>query len=344
MQKVYSDVIQFKGSHFDFGLYQGELLKSSPFLRNQEATYKRFTQKFTIEVPLITQLLNTYAPHLIDEIEGLAQALNFTKEKALLYFAGYYASHKSGCSITARPSYMIRNYDNAPNTYDGRFVLFSPTDSGFASMGPSMQITGRMDGLNEKGLAIGYNFVNTRNTGDGFVCNMIGRILLERCQNTDEAIQLLRDIPHKHSFNYVLLDAEKNSKIVEASPRQVSVREAAACTNHFNILIEENRYRMEDSLAREQVISEAQQQELSMKEAFELLNGVERGVFATKYGAWDGTLHTAGYLPSERKAIFALGGDALPVFIDFEAWVQGKRLALTKLKGVLDAKEGFANM
>lgn len=101
---------------------------------------------------------------------------------------------------------------------------------------------------------------------------------------------------------------------------------------------------MEDSLTREQVISDAQQQELSMKEAFELLNGIKRGVFATKYGAWDGTLHTAGYLPSERKAIFALGGDALPVFIDFEAWLQGERLALTKLKGVLDAQEGFANM
>ena len=25
MQKVYSDVIQFKGSHFDFGIYQPEL-------------------------------------------------------------------------------------------------------------------------------------------------------------------------------------------------------------------------------------------------------------------------------------------------------------------------------
>ncbi|MEK4427445.1 C45 family peptidase [Solibacillus sp. FSL K6-1523] len=343
MKKVYSDVIQFKGTHFDFGMYQGELLKNSPLMRNQEAMYHRFTQKFTVDVPFITQLLNTYAPHLINEIEGLAQTLSFTMEKAFLHFAGYYASPKSGCSITTRPSYMIRNYDNAPDTYDGRFVLFSPTDSGFSSMGPSMQVTGRMDGLNEKGLAIGYNFVNTRNNRDGFVCNMIGRLLLERCQNTDEAIQLLRDIPHKHSFNYVLLDAERNSKIVEASPRQISVREATACTNHFNILTEENRYRMEDSLAREQVISDAQQQTLSIKEAFELLNGVERGVFATKYGAWDGTLHTAGYIPSERKAIFALGGDTLPVLIDFEAWIQGKRLALTKLKGALDAKDGFAN-
>lgn len=343
MKKVTSDVLQFKGSHYDFGVYQGTLLKQSPLLKNRETMYKRFTQKFTVDAPQIKHLLNTYAPHLTDEIEGLAYALDFTEKQAMLHFAGYYANSKSGCSITTNPRYMIRNYDNAPSSYDGRFVFFAPTDSGFASMGPTMQVTGRMDGLNEKGLAIGYNFVNSKNNGDGFVCNMIGRILLERCASVDDAIELLHDIPHKHSFNYVLLDAAGNAKIVEASPRHIAVREHTACTNHFTILKEENRYRMEDSLAREQIISSAQQNELTAQEAFTLMNGIDRGVFATKYGAWDGTLHTAGYLPSERKVIFALGGDALPMLFDLDAWLQGERLLITRLNGVLDAKEGFAN-
>lgn len=343
MKKVTSDVLQFKGSHYDFGVYQGALLKQSPLLKNRETMYKRFTQKFTVDAPQIKHLLNTYAPHLTDEIEGLAYALDLSETEALLHFAGYYANSKSGCSITTNQRYMIRNYDNAPNSYDGRFVFFAPTDSGFASMGPTMQVTGRMDGLNEKGLAIGYNFVNSKNNGDGFVCNMIGRMLLERCASVDDAIELLHDIPHKHSFNYVLLDAAGNAKIVEASPRHIAVREHTACTNHFTILLEENRYRMEDSLAREQVISDAQQNELTVQEAFTLMNGIDRGVFATKYGAWDGTLHTAGYLPSERKAIFALGGDALPVLFDLDAWLEGERLLITRLNGVLDAKEGFAN-
>lgn len=343
MKKVTSDVLQFRGTHYDFGVYQGEQLKHSPLQKNREAMYQRFTQKFQVDAPHIKQLLNTYAPYMIDEIEGLASALDYTEPQALLHFAGYYANLKSGCSITASPRYLVRNYDNAPSTYDGRFVFFAPTDSGFASMGPTMQVTGRMDGLNELGLCIGYNFVNTKNNGDGFVCNMIGRLLLERCATTDDAIQLLRDIPHKHSFNYVVLDKEGDSKIIEASPREIAVREAAACTNHFTILREENRYRTEDSLARETVILGAQQQALPINEAFALMNGTERGVFATKYGAWDGTLHTAGYLPSERRALFALGGNALPILIDFEKWLQGERFAVTKLKGALDAREGFGN-
>lgn len=343
MKKVTSDVLQFKGSHYDFGVYQGERLLASPLLKKREVMYKRFTQKFTVDAPHIKKLLNTYAPYLIDEIEGLATALDYTENEALLHFAGYYANLKSGCSITANSRYMIRNYDNAPSSYDGRFVLFAPTDSGFASIGPTMQVTGRMDGLNEKGLTIGYNFVNTKNNRDGFVCNMIGRLLLERCESVDDAIQLLRDVPHKHSFNYVVLDRLGNSKIIEASPRNIAVREAAACTNHFHLLIDENRYRMEDSLSREQAILDAQHQGLAMREAFQLMNRVDGGVFATKYGAWDGTLHTAGYVPSELKAIFALGGDTLPMTFNFRKWLQGESLVVTKVKGVLNASEGFAN-
>lgn len=344
MKNVFSDIIQFRGSHYEFGRHQGELLKNTPLFSKREAMYKRLRQRFSIDPASVIQLLRNFGPGIDEEIEGLAFALGYSKEQALFHYGGYYAAHpKSGCSITASSSYMIRNYDNDPQSYDGRLVLFAPAGTGYATIGPSMQITGRMDGMNEKGLVVGYNFVNTKNSGDGFVCNMIGRLLLERCANVDEAISLLKEIPHKHSFNYVLLDAEQNTVAVEASPRNVAVRNAVACTNHFTVLTEENRYRMEDSLTREQLILTAQQQELPVQQAFELLNGIKYGIFATKYGAWDGTLHTAGYIPGKATCIFALGGDALPVLIDFKKWLQDKPLILTRLKGILHAKEGFAN-
>ncbi len=96
--------------------------------------------------------------------------------------------------------------------------------------------------MNEKGLVIGYNFINRKQSRDGFFCNMIGRIVLEMCANINEAVSLLKEIPHRHSFSYMLLDPNGESCVVEASPRSVIVRDGNVCTNHFTSFTEENRY------------------------------------------------------------------------------------------------------
>src|SRR5699024_4799242 len=131
---------------------------------------------------------------------------------------GYYVDYEqSGCSILTGSKYYIRNYDSHPGYYEGRYLIYQPTDTGYATIGPSMQITGRTDGMNEKGLVVGYNFINRVGSENGFVCNMICRIILETCANVQEAIVMLKKIPHRTSFSYVLLDQLGESYVVEAS-------------------------------------------------------------------------------------------------------------------------------
>lgn len=346
MNHYYSDVIQFKGNHYDFGFKQGELLKDSPILSNREkqwATKRR--RHFVINEQKAIQLFSKHLPSMLDELQGLADALDWEMEDALREFGGYYVDYEeSGCSILTGPEFMVRNYDSHPGYYEGRYVIYQPTDHGYATIGPSMQITGRTDGMNEKGLSMGYNFINRVGQEDGFLCNMIGRLILETCANVEEAIHLLKEIPHRTSFSYVLTDLSGETYVVEATPRKVIARRSNISTNHFEVLTEENRFRTAESIRRKNEIEKQNKENLDVYNAFQVLNDAEREVFSEKYDASAGTIHTAAYIPKEGKALFSIGGNQLPVIFDFNRLLQGKPIFIKQIKGKLKYHEPFVNM
>ncbi|HLR64097.1 MAG TPA: C45 family peptidase [Pseudogracilibacillus sp.] len=346
MQEVYSEVIQFRGNHFDFGYYQGELLKNTPIVHNYyKKIFAKNTTRFNVNVDDYIAIMTKYAPSILDELYGLQKSLQLSLYDTIRLFGGYYLEFgRSGCSIYSDHSYMVRNYDNDPLTYEGRFVLFQPNDGSYASLGPSMQITGRMDGMNEHGLSIGYNFINRKQSDDGFMCNMIARIVLETCQTTEDAIQCLKDLPHRNSFIYALTDKNDASIVVEASPREVIVRHDVACANHFESLTHENRYRMDDSIRRTSIMSDYKKQIHRPMDAYQLMNNLENHIFSTSYGSWSGTLHTAIYLPDELQVGFTLGFNRLPYMFDFKRWLQGKNTSVKKVRGELQSTYPFLNM
>ena len=72
-----------------------------------------------------------------------------------LWTLSFYRFKESGCTVFQGKDFMVRNYDYHPATYDGRYLLYQPTDSGLAQIGPVSRVTGRMDGMNESGLTMG---------------------------------------------------------------------------------------------------------------------------------------------------------------------------------------------
>ncbi|MFU0791800.1 MAG: hypothetical protein ACFWT6_17970 [Virgibacillus proomii] len=173
---------------------------------------------------------------------------------------------------------------------------------------------------------------------------MIGRIILESCYIVKEAIALLKAIPHRHSFSYVLLDKHGEKKVVEASPRKIAVHDAHICTNHFTYLTKENRYRMDDSIHRYTLMEQQSRHVSDSYQAFRMLNDTDKGVFSEKYGAWAGTLHTALYLPKIQSTWLALGGNRKPFIFNFSQWLKGTNTRVKQIKGELNANQGFVNM
>ncbi|SDY14062.1 C45 family autoproteolytic acyltransferase/hydolase [Salimicrobium album] len=343
MKRIHSDVIQFRGTHYDFGYAQGLGLKGSLTVENRKKQWEVRIPRFDVDIEEAKEVIDQFAPGIWTELEGLKDALDWTMTRTLMEFGGYRVPYKkSGCSILTGDGYMIRNYDYLPKTYEGRFAFFQPSDTGYATAGPTQRITGRMDGMNEKGLVIGYNFMNRKRPGPGFICCMIGRIILETCGNVEEAVDVLKRIPHRHSFSYTVFDPSSTPYVVEASPRGVEVRQARMCTNHFEKLTKENRYHLVDSKRRMEVMENAGLPEA--EEAFRLLNDRSRGVFSELYDQWAGTIHTSGYLVHDKRIWFALGGDQSPVVLDFSTWLEGENIPLARIEGEVNTRVPFVHM
>jgi predicted choloylglycine hydrolase len=343
MKKIHSDVIQFRGSHYDFGYMQGLRIKDSITVRNRENQWKVRKPRFSINMEEAKQAILRFAPGVWDELIGLQEALGWKMEKVLQEFGGYRVEYtKSGCSIMTGENYLIRNYDYHPKTYEGRYTFYQPTDGGFSIIGPSQRVTGRMDGMNERGLAIGYNFMHRKNPGDGFICCMIGRLILESCGDVSEAVEMLKEIPHRHSFSYVVYDRSGETFIVETSPRGVEIRQSNTCTNHFEVMKHENRNHLVDSKRRLGILQENESSDAIS--AFRLMNDTDKGVFSDLYGSWAGTIHTSAYFPNELKAWFALGGDREPVVFDFAKWLEGEDVVHEKIMGEVDTHIPFVHL
>lgn len=110
MIDVYSDVIQFQGSHYDFGYMQGERLREGVLINNRKKQwFSRPTHRFHIDVETFRRVMEQFSPSIYEEIIGLQEALELPLEKAIRLFGGYYVEYtRSGCSIFMTEDYNGR--------------------------------------------------------------------------------------------------------------------------------------------------------------------------------------------------------------------------------------------
>ncbi|WP_226579135.1 C45 family autoproteolytic acyltransferase/hydolase [Halobacillus litoralis] len=344
MKNIHSEVIQFRGRHDDFGYTQGNRLRGSKLYNNHKLRRKKSLQRYHVDMKKVKDLYLHYAPGVWDEIKGLAEGLQWPVQEVIHEYSGWQQDwENSGCSILTGDRFFARNYDYHPKTYEGRFLLFQPS-SGTATIGPGQRIIGRTDGMNEYGLCVGYNFVNRIHPEDGFICCSLTRFLLENCKNTEEAVHLLRELPHRHSFNYVIYDRKQDTAIIEASPRGIEYQEGNACTNHFSLMPEENRRHLSDSEERLTQLKNYQKKVATVQEAFEYLNDTNGMIFSKQYSRWTGTIHTVCFSPESGQVLFGLGGDTTPVQISFNEWLKGTPAFIKKVIGRIDTKENIPYM
>ncbi|TYR80756.1 acyl-CoA--6-aminopenicillanic acid acyl-transferase [Priestia megaterium] len=343
MKEVHVQVIQGRGTYYELGMLQGKLHKETKLAENHQRRRKQSIRHYRVNLKEVKTYYDLFAPGLWNELIGLSEGLGWPLEDVIHEYSGYQQDwKKTGCSALMQHGVYVRNYDYHPKTYEGRFLLFQPK-GGYASVGFGTRMIGRMDGMNEKGLVVGYHFVNRRHQTDGFICCTLARFILETCQTTEEAISILEHAPHRHAFNYSIYDRKGHAAVVEASGRGIRVQRGVsmACTNHFNELIAENRHHLVESKERLDTIREHIDQPLSSIEAFYLFNKDDYGIFKEDYRNSAGTLHTVVYEPETLKVIVGIGGEAKPFTLSFGGWLKGEAVNITKIKGTVQTEESF---
>ena len=325
---------QYRGASYDIGYRQGQQINESLI-----DMFSGIINEDEIDIVALKNIYSMYAPHLLEELYGIADAMDIPFRKAVL-FSGYGAPEIQGmgCSSIVSHHMLVRNYDFSPEVYDARLVFVQP-DEGYASVGHSLHVMGRTEGVNEKGLAVALHFVNSKETQNGFTAASVIRILLDTCENTDQAVNMIKQLPHSWSYNFSIGDALGNTVVVEESPFEIKVRtdtDLLFCTNHFQKkeMSRLNREDLESTRERLNYLSHRSLGKMNGSEAFNMFRAATP-LYNEAYDEFFGTLHTFAYLFEENKVLTAIpNGKVLE--IDFNDWVQGRNLTQHELNGYLN--------
>ncbi|MEW9108258.1 MAG: C45 family peptidase [Cytobacillus gottheilii] len=325
MKKVLvADAVKIEGSYYEIGYKQGQYLLEKGGMLVDE--YKKMTtHSNTMEAK---EMIFTYFPSFAEEIKGMADALKMDESLAVSLFSGYDITFpQMGCTSYSQDGLYVRNYDFSPDLYDARLVCLQP-NKGYASIGFSQQICGRLDGMNEKGLVIGLHFVNDQLFSKGFIATAIVRMVLDQCANAKEAAALIKKVPHGYCYNYSIIDKEGNSLLIEAAPEEqiVSNTSVMRAVNHFHSpsLQSKNRPNISDSCRRKEMLSELDGLELSPQELFRYFNQGNSPYFYHQYKQYFGTLHTVVYNSANLQLICGVGADSELHILSLKDCLQAK--------------------
>lgn len=239
--------MRFKGAHYEMGVKRGKVFERGG------VTFPLQLDDFQLAHGAASEkILREHFPEVCEEIKGVADTIG----AAYLPFASWmlcmgccmYNLEKNipvevrGCTAFAfrlsgtagagsvgedRVLYG-RNNDLPPFLKKGsKSEIYSPKGGNRFHIATSSFINGE-EGLNEQGLAVAMTFVMTelKKIRPGFNSCFIVRYLLEKAENTGEAIALLSKLPVASGCNILLVDKEGEMAVVECTPDQKRIREA----------------------------------------------------------------------------------------------------------------------
>ena len=229
--------LRLKGDHYEMGVKRGKIFnKCRMYFPLQLDNFQLEHGKQSEEI------LRKFFPEVCEEIRGVSDTitvdyLHFVSWMMCMGCCMYNLENNfpveiRGCTAFAyskkRKLIYGRNNDLPPYLRDGcKSEIYAPKSGNRFNITTSSFINGE-EGLNEHGLAVAMTFVMTdlKKIKGGFHTCFIVRYLLEKADNTEQAVSLLMNLPIASNCNILLADKSGNMMVVECTPTIKKIREA----------------------------------------------------------------------------------------------------------------------
>lgn len=219
---------KFRGTHYDIGCRYGSALRDSGKFILDNIPFPIGEEQFSFAAAC-RPCYDEYFPEILPEIQGLSDGQRCpARNLEAVLFCMYGMIPSCRCS-----HFAVRN---------GQHILFGRNSDFLTCIeklymnciyrlpAPSYSFTGNTtafvqmeDGVNEHGLAAGLTAVPCVTVKPGLNAGMILRLLLERCKNVSEALQMLRRIPIGSGQTFILADRKGGIALAECCSEAVEI-------------------------------------------------------------------------------------------------------------------------
>lgn len=257
---------EFSGSNFEIGRQHGSLARDhvhahlTMALRNlagKDVDHETARSRSRLYMPYIER----YSPHFVEELKGLAEGADISVEDAfilqlraeLAVAPGEDGTETAAMAREALAHECTTFTVSGKHTADGIPIAGQNADlpAGTRDVGIVMRVTpedkpallmltpaGQISyiGINDQGMAVFANFLNTGNWRAGFPRYLLSRTLLEH-DSLEAGLARIADIPRASSRNVLMMDGTGNAVdielAVEREARLDPVDGILAHSNHF---------------------------------------------------------------------------------------------------------------
>lgn len=243
--------------------------------------------------------IKAYMPELLPTYETLCE-LAGGGDIASRFLSFYRPPpYLSGCSqavwLGDHPM-LVRNYDYDPRLIDSVILNSHWNDKQVIATTDGMW--GVVDGMNDAGLAISLTFGGRRIVGDGFGVPLILRYILEFCDTTKDAIEVLKSIPCHMAYNVTTVDKSGDYITAYLCPGTDTVlAHTRISTNHQENIEWHRHAQVTATVERERFLLQRLTLHDDPPDKF-IGNFLKPPLYSTQFNRGFGTLYTAVFKPT----------------------------------------------